>query len=111
MAAESGANVHDSAPPAAALRRGGRGLADWSKLDAEAERWGIEVRRLSREGLKALIKSSTRERSLPPSTASCTRKLATSCGGAGVEAEVPLPSTARPYFWLLARFRWGRVEL
>ena len=36
------------------------GLADWSEFDAEAARWGIEVRELSREGLAALIESSTR---------------------------------------------------
>ena len=37
------------------------GLADWSEFDAEAERWGIEVRGLPLEDLSALIESSTLE--------------------------------------------------
>jgi hypothetical protein len=63
MAAESGANVHDSAPRCLLGLFGAAagGLADWSEFDAEAERWDIEVRRLSREALTALIESSTRE--------------------------------------------------
>jgi hypothetical protein len=32
-----------------------------SEFDGEAERWGIEVRGLSREDLRALIEGSTRE--------------------------------------------------
>jgi hypothetical protein len=36
-------------------------LADWSEFDAEAGRLSIEVRELSRQGLRALIKSSTHE--------------------------------------------------
>jgi hypothetical protein len=36
-------------------------LADWSKFDAEAERWEIEVPGHSREELKALIENSTFE--------------------------------------------------
>jgi hypothetical protein len=35
------------------------GLADWSEFVTEAARWGIEVRGLSREHLRALIESST----------------------------------------------------
>jgi hypothetical protein len=38
-----------------------RGLADWSEFDAEAEHWGVEVRGLWLEDLRALIESSTRE--------------------------------------------------
>jgi hypothetical protein len=37
------------------------GLADWSVFDAEAERWGIEVRGLSRQGLTALIEGTNLE--------------------------------------------------
>ena len=37
------------------------GLADWSEFDAEAERWGIDVRGRSREELTALIEGPTRE--------------------------------------------------
>src|SRR5215216_2844032 len=36
-------------------------LAGWTEFDAETERWGVEVRALSREELRALIESSTRE--------------------------------------------------
>jgi hypothetical protein len=63
MAAEARTDVHHGAPrcllrlfDAAAI-----GLADWSEFDAEVERWGIEVRGLSREVLTALIEGSTRE--------------------------------------------------
>jgi hypothetical protein len=48
MAAESGADVHHSAPRCL-LRlfdAAATGLADWSEFDAAAERWGIEVRGL-----------------------------------------------------------------
>jgi hypothetical protein len=50
MAAESGANVHHSAP------RCLLGL-----FDAVAERWGIEVRGLPLEDLTALIEGPTRQ--------------------------------------------------
>ena len=63
MAAEAGADVHHGAPRCL-LRlfdAAAGGLADWSEFDAEAERWGIEVRGLSREDLSALIEGSTFE--------------------------------------------------
>ena len=63
MAAEAGADVYHGAPRCI-LRffdAAARGLADWSEFDAEAERWGIEVRGLSRVDLRALIESSTFE--------------------------------------------------
>jgi len=64
MAAESGADVHHGVPRCL-LRlfdAAAGGLADWSEFDAEAEqRWGIEVRGFSREELRAMIESSTRE--------------------------------------------------
>jgi hypothetical protein len=50
MVAEAGADVHYSAPRC--LQR---------RFDASADRWGIDVRGLSREELTTLIKSSTRE--------------------------------------------------
>jgi hypothetical protein len=63
MATLATADVHHSAPRclmrlfhAAAAR-----LTDWSEFDAETECLTIEVRRLSCEGLAALIESSTRE--------------------------------------------------
>jgi hypothetical protein len=63
MAAEARADVHHGVPRCL-LRlfdAAAAGLADWSEFDAEAERWGVEVRGLSREGLTALIESSTLE--------------------------------------------------
>jgi len=62
MAAKSKADVPHGSPRCLfGLFEAVAGLADWSEFDAEAERWGIEVRGLSREDLTALIKSSTRE--------------------------------------------------
>ena len=60
------------------------GLADWSEFDAEAERWGIEVRGLSREDLTVRIESSTFE--IPPTEHRTLHQeaLATSCSGGGV---------------------------
>jgi hypothetical protein len=50
MAAEARADVHHSAPRCLlGLFDAAGGLADWSEFDAEAERWGIEVRGLSRQ--------------------------------------------------------------
>jgi hypothetical protein len=63
MAAEARADVHHGAPRCL-LRHfdaAATGLADRSEFDAEAERWGVEVRGLSREDLAALIESSTFE--------------------------------------------------
>jgi hypothetical protein len=61
MAAEARVDVHHRAPRCllGLFDAVATGLADWSEYDAEAERWGIEVRGLSREGLAALIESST----------------------------------------------------
>jgi hypothetical protein len=63
MAAEARTDVHYGAPRCL-LRlfdAAAEGHADWSEFDAEAERWDIEVRGLSREVLTALIEGSTRE--------------------------------------------------
>jgi hypothetical protein len=105
MVAESGANVHDSAPRCLLGLFGAAagGLADWSEFDAEAERWGIEVRRLSREALTALIESSTREilttehRRLHQEASDFVR-----WGRRGGRKTLGL--YGRPYFSLLARF-------
>jgi hypothetical protein len=63
MTIEAGANVHHGAPRCllGLFDAAATGLADWSEFEAEAERWGIEVRGLSREDLRALIESSTCE--------------------------------------------------
>ena len=63
IAGESGADVHHSAPRCllGLFDTAATGLADWAEFDAEAERLSIEVCGLSREDLRALIESSTRE--------------------------------------------------
>src|SRR5215207_9055343 len=63
MVAESGADIHHSGPRwlLGLLDAAAEGLVDWSAFDAEAERLSIEVRGLSREGIAALIESSTLE--------------------------------------------------
>ena len=112
MAAESGADVHHGAPRCllGLFDAAAGGLADWSEFDAEAERWGIEVRGLSREGLAALIESSTRE--IPTTEHRRLHQEASDFvrwGRRGGRRTLAL--YGRPYFSLLARFRWGRVEL
>jgi hypothetical protein len=113
MAAEARVDVHYGVPrcllglfDAAAAE----GLADRSEFDAEAARWGIEVRRLSREGLAKLIEGSTLEIPTPEQ-----RRLHREEGDfvrwgrrGGLRT---LAQYGPPYFSLLARFRWGRVEL
>lgn len=87
----------------------GEGLADWSEFDAEARRWGVDPR-ISREDLEAVIEGSTRE--LP---AEDHRRLHRDAGDfarwgrrGGLRT---LALYGRPYFSLLARFRWGHVEV
>jgi hypothetical protein len=86
------------------------GLADWSEFDAEAKRWGVEVRGLSGESLAALIESSTLEipttehRRLHQEEGDFVR-----WGRRGGRRTLSL--YGQPYFSLLAKFRWGRVEL
>ena len=112
MAAESGADVHHGGPRCL-LRlfdAAARGLADWAEFDAEAERHSIEIRGLSREGLAALIESSIRE--IPTTERRRLHQEASDFvrwGRRGGKRTLAL--YGRPYFSLLARFRWGRVEL
>ena len=86
------------------------GLVAWSEFDAGAERGRIEIRGLSREDLIALIEDSTREipatkhRNLPQEPGDFVR-----WGRRGGRKTLDL--YGRQYFSLLARFRWGRVEL
>jgi hypothetical protein len=63
IAAESGADVHHRALrcPLRLFDAAAGGLCAWSEFDAEAERWGIEVRVLSREELVAPIEGATCE--------------------------------------------------
>lgn len=63
IAAEATTDVHHGAPRCllGLFDAAATGLADWSEFDEEAERWGVEVRGLSREDLAALIEGSTHD--------------------------------------------------
>jgi hypothetical protein len=112
MAAKSGADVHHGAPRCLLelFDAAAGGLTDWSEFNAEAERWGIDVRGLSREELTTLIEGSTRE--VPTTEHLRLHQEASDFvrwdrrGGRRA-----LALYGRPYFSLLARFRWGRIEL
>ena len=112
MAAEIRTDVHHCAPRCL-LRlfdAAAEGLADWSEFDAEAERWSIEPRGLSRDDLVALVAGSTCEiptaehRGLHQAAGDFVR-----WGRRGGRRTLAL--YVPPYFSLLARFRWGRVEV
>lgn len=112
MAAEARSDVHHRTPRCL-LRlfdAAAEGLADWSEFDAEAERRGVETRGISREDLTALIESSTCElpmtehRGLHQDAGDFVR-----WGRRG--GRRTLARYGRPYLSLLARFRWGRIEV
>ena len=112
MAAESGRGVHHGAPRCllGLFDAAATGLADWSEFYAEAARLSIEVRGLSREDLSALIAGSTHE--IPTTEHRTLHQEASDFvrwGRRGGRRTLSL--YGRPYFSLLARFRWGRVEL
>lgn len=112
MATEAKADVHHCAPRCLVrlFDAASAGLADWSEFDTETERWGIEVRGLSREDLSLLSKGSTREISstelyrLHQDVSDFAR-----WGRRGGRRTLVL--YGRLYFSLLASFRWGRVEI
>jgi hypothetical protein len=112
MAAEVGVELHHGAPRCL-LRlfdAAARGLADWAEFDAEAERHSIEVRGLSREDLAALIESSTRE--IPTTEHRRLHQEASDFVRWGRRGGLrTLSLYGRSYFSLLARFRWGRIEV
>jgi hypothetical protein len=112
MAAEARTDVHHRAPRCllALFDAAVGGLADWSEFDEEAERWGVEVRGLSREDLSALIAGSTRE--IPTTEHLRMHQEASDFvwwGRRGGRRTVAL--YGRPYFSQLARLRWGRAPL
>jgi hypothetical protein len=86
------------------------GLAEWSEFDEEAERLSVEVCGLSREDLTALIEGSTRE--IPATEHRGLHQEASDFvrwGRRGGRRTLAL--YGRPYFSLLARFRWGRIDV
>src|SRR5215210_2237560 len=112
MAAEAGADVHHRTPRylLGHFDAAAEGFADWSELGAEAERLSMEVRVLSREGLRALVESSTRE--IPTTEHRRLHQEASDFvrwGRRGGRRTLAL--YGRSYFSLLARFRWGRIEV
>jgi hypothetical protein len=111
MAAESGADIHHGAPRCLlGLFDAAGGFADWSESDAEAERLSIEVCGLSREELRVLIESSTLE--IPTTEHRRVHQEEGDFvwwGRRGGRRTLAL--YGRPYFSLLARLRWDRVQL
>jgi hypothetical protein len=106
MAAEARTDVHHGAPHCllGLCDAAAAGLADWSELDADVERWGIEVRGLSREDVSRLIESSTFE--IPTTEHRRLHQEASDFvrwGSRGGRRTLAL--YGRPYFSLLARFR------
>jgi hypothetical protein len=108
MAAESGAEVRHGSPRCllGIFDAAAGSLAEWSEFDAEAERLSIEVHGLSREDLIALIEGSTLV--IPTSEHRRLHREASDfvCWGRRGGRRT-LALYGRPYFSLLARFRWG----
>jgi hypothetical protein len=112
MAVEARVEVHHGAPRCllGLLDAAATGLVDWSEFDTEVARWGIEVRGLSREDLAALIESSTFE--LPAAEHLRLHQEEGDFVRWGRSGSLrTLALYGQPYFSLLARFRWGRVQL
>ena len=110
MVAEARVDVHHRAPRCllGLFDAATGGLADWSKFDAEAERWEIEVRGLSREGLASLIESSTFE--IPTTEHRRLHQEASDFVRWGRRGSLrTLALYGRPYYSLLAHFRWGHI--
>ena len=85
-------------------------LADRSEFEAEVESWGSEVRGLSREDLRALIEDSTHE--IPTTEHRKLHQQASNFVRWGRRGGLrTLALYGRTYFSLLARLRWGRVQL
>jgi hypothetical protein len=112
MAAESGTDVDHGAPRCllGLFDAAATVLAEWSEVDAEAARLSIEVRGLSREDLSALIAGSTLE--IPTTEHRRLHQEASDFvrwGRRGGRRTLTL--YGRLYFSLLARLRWGHIEV
>jgi hypothetical protein len=114
MAAESEADVQHHRAPRCLLGHfdaaAAGGLADWSELNAEAERLSIEVRGLSREGLAAQIQGFTLE--IPTTEHRTLHQEEGDFVRWGRRGGLRILSLyGPPYFSLLARLRWGRIDV
>jgi hypothetical protein len=108
LAAEPRADVHHGAPRCLLelFDTAAGSLADRSEFEAEVESWGIEVRGLSREELTTLIAGSTLE--IPTTEHRRLHREASDFvwwGRRGGRRTLAL--YGRPYFSLLASWRWG----
>lgn len=86
------------------------GLIPWGEFDAEAERWDVPTVRLTREELVTMVEGSVCE------VPAARRRRLHQDGGDFARwgrrgGRRTLALYGRPYFSLLARFRWGRVEV
>jgi hypothetical protein len=113
MAVEDRAAVHVHHGAARCLLslydRAAEGSGPWSDFDAEAERWDVNYR-VSRDELAAMVEGSVRE--LPAADHLRLHQDAGDFARWGRRGGLrTLALYGRPYFSLLARFRWGRVEV
>jgi hypothetical protein len=95
MAAQSGDDVHHGAQRCllGLFDEAAGDLADWSAFDVEAKRLSIEVRGISRQGLRAQIESSTLK--IPTTEHRRLHQEASDfVRWAGAGAREPWPSTA-----------------
>ncbi|CAA9419202.1 hypothetical protein AVDCRST_MAG82-1309 [uncultured Rubrobacteraceae bacterium] len=85
------------------------GFGPWSDFDAEAERWGVDYR-VTRDELAAMVDGSVCE--LPAAEHLRLHWDAGDFARWGRRGGLrTLALYGRPYFSLLARFRWSRVEV
>ena len=112
MAAEARAAVHHDAPrwSLRVFDATAGDFAEWSEFDTEVERLSIEVRGLSCEDLRALIESSTCE-TLPTEHRTLHQEASHFVRWGRRGGLRTLALYGRLYFSLLARFRWGRIEV
>jgi hypothetical protein len=113
MATEARATVHVHHGAARCLLslydRAAEGSGPWSDFDAEAGRWGVDYR-VSRDELAAMVEGSVCE--LPAADHRRLHQDASDFARWGRRGGLrTLALYGRPYFSLLARFRWGRVEV
>jgi hypothetical protein len=112
MADEARADVHHGAPRCllGLFDAAAGSLADRSEFEAEVESWDIVVRGLSREDLRALIEGSTSE--IPTTEHRTLHQEEGDFVRWGRRGGLRILSLyGPPYFSLLARLRWGRIDV